>query len=113
VAGGKFLITRNLLDFNIWWFLMRLLKKRRKMRGKALRLSAYCVSLAKMTDDPEVRRLLSDLKKWCDGERGRKTTIARAIGVDRRRVTDWLRGRVLPSLAMGLRVRAFLEAQPK
>jgi hypothetical protein len=60
--------------------------------------------------DPEVIRLLSDLRKWCDAEPGRRQLIARAIGVDRRRVTDWLTGRTLPSLAMGLRVRAFLEA---
>jgi transcriptional regulator with XRE-family HTH domain len=65
------------------------------------------------TDDPEVKRLLNDLKTWCEGSHGRRTQIAKAIGVDRRRITDWLSGRVLPSLAMGLRVRAFLEAQPR
>jgi transcriptional regulator with XRE-family HTH domain len=66
-----------------------------------------------MTDDPEVKRLLGDLKKWVKGARGRQSQVARVIGVDPRRVGDWLSGRVLPSLAMGLRVRAFLEAQQK
>jgi hypothetical protein len=76
--------------------------------------TAYCGNpLGQMADDPEVKRLLNDLKKWTAGGRGRQSQMARAIGVDPRRVTDWVTERTLPSLAMGLRVRAFLEAQPK
>lgn len=61
--------------------------------------------------DPEVAKLLSDLQKWCDVKRGRRAYIARIIGVPPRRISDWFAGRILPSLAMGLRVKTFLDGQ--
>ena len=64
-----------------------------------------------MGDDPEVARLLADLKKWCDGKHGRRTYIAKLIGVDRKRISDWFAGRVLPSLSAGLKIKTFLEGE--
>jgi DNA-binding XRE family transcriptional regulator len=64
-----------------------------------------------MPDDPEVARLLSDLKKWCDAKHGRRTYLAKIIGVDRKRISDWFAGRVLPSLSAGLKIKTFLEGE--
>ena len=51
-------------------------------------------------------------KKLCTvhlGEvRPHKTKV---IGIERRRISDWLSGRVLPSLVMGLRIKAFMEGE--
>ena len=35
----------------------------------------------------------------------------KVIGIERPRISDWLSGRVLPSLVMGLRIKAFLEGE--
>jgi hypothetical protein len=64
-----------------------------------------------MANDPEVARLLSDLKQWCDAKHGRRTYIAKIIGVDRKRISDWFAERIQPSLASGLRIKAFLEGE--
>lgn len=61
--------------------------------------------------DPEVTRLLDDLKAWCDQEYGRQSEIARFLGVDRKRINDWLARRTEPSLGMGLRILRFLQTQ--
>ena len=61
--------------------------------------------------DPEVLKLISDLRKWCDVKRGRRAYLARVIGIEPRRVSDWLVGRVRPSFAMGLRIQALLEGE--
>jgi hypothetical protein len=67
--------------------------------------------LARMAADPEVARLLSDLKKWCDEKHGRRTYIAKIIGIDRKRISDWFAGRVSPSLSAGLKIKTFLEGE--
>jgi hypothetical protein len=64
-----------------------------------------------MAADPEVARLLSDLKQWCDEKHGRRTYIAKLIGVDRKRISDWFAGRVRPSLSAGLKIKTFLEGE--
>jgi DNA-binding XRE family transcriptional regulator len=61
--------------------------------------------------DPQVEQLISDLKAWCDARRGRRTYLAKIIGVDRKRITDWFTGRVQPSLSAGLKIQAFLEGE--
>jgi hypothetical protein len=35
----------------------------------------------------------------------------KVIGIEWRRISDWLSGRVLPSLVMGLRIKAFLDGK--
>lgn len=64
-----------------------------------------------MAVDPEVARLIADLKTWCKQKRGRQTYIAKILGVDRKRISDWYSGRIQPPLAVGLRIQAFLEGE--
>jgi Tn3 transposase DDE domain len=42
-------------------------------------------------------------------ERGCQAQVARALGVNRRRLYDWFSGRISPTLAVGLRIQAFLK----
>jgi hypothetical protein len=51
-------------------------------------------------------------KKLCTVHLGEvKPHKTKVIGIERRRIFDWLSGRVLPSLVMGLRIKAFLEGE--
>ena len=61
--------------------------------------------------DPEVIRLLEELKAWCEEQHGRQVEIARVLGVNRQRISDWFALRTLPSLGMGLRIQSFLRTQ--
>jgi DNA-binding transcriptional regulator YiaG len=67
--------------------------------------------LRKRPRDPAVERLLNELRAWCEAEYGRQAEVARILGVDNRRVNDWFSGRIDPSLAVGLRIQAFLASQ--
>jgi len=65
----------------------------------------------KKQHDPLVAELLDELQVWCEQERGRQAQVARALGVNRRRLYDWFSGRISPTLAVGLRIQAFLKLQ--
>jgi hypothetical protein len=59
----------------------------------------------------EFEILIADLRAWADVEYGRRSKLARILGVSRQRVTDWLAGRKAPTLEQGLRLQAFLKKQ--
>jgi hypothetical protein len=59
--------------------------------------------------DTESVKLIEKLKTWADAERGRRSEIARMLGVPRQRLTDWISGRKSPTLEQGLRIYAFLK----
>jgi hypothetical protein len=63
--------------------------------------------------EPEVAKLLNELREWCEQEHGRQTEVAQILGVDHRRLYDWFSGRISPTLAVGLRIQAFLASQKK
>jgi transcriptional regulator with XRE-family HTH domain len=64
----------------------------------------------------ESEKLIADLKAWC-GERGehygRRAEIARKLGVSRGLVGDWLSGRAVPRLDVGLKLKAFLARRKR
>jgi hypothetical protein len=66
-------------------------------------------ALKKRPRDPEVDRLLDELRAWCSEKYGRQTELARHLKIDNRRVHDWLSGRLTPSLAMGIKLQEFLK----
>jgi len=47
----------------------------------------------------------------CSAERGRQQEIANLFGVKRSAVSNWLSGRAVPSLRIGLGIQAFLAQQ--
>jgi transcriptional regulator with XRE-family HTH domain len=59
--------------------------------------------------DPEVERLIAELRAWCKAKHGRNTQIAEMLGVYRQLVSDWLSGNATPTLAAGLKLQAFLK----
>ena len=61
--------------------------------------------------DPEVIRLLDELKAWCEEQHGRQVEVARVLGLNRQRISDWFALRTLPSLGTGLRIQSFLRTQ--
>jgi HNH endonuclease len=50
----------------------------------------------------ETEALLAELKRWCDAERGRKASTARALGVPPQLVSDWFGKRKTPTWEQGL-----------
>jgi DNA-binding XRE family transcriptional regulator len=64
------------------------------------------------SETAELRYLPSlQLKAWCAEHYGRQAEVAEAIGVSRQVVTDWLKGRAIPSLDNGLALQRFLKKQ--
>ncbi|MBV9999940.1 MAG: helix-turn-helix transcriptional regulator [Verrucomicrobia bacterium] len=61
--------------------------------------------------DPKVAKLLGEVREWCEEKYGRRIELANALGVKPSRITDWLNGRTEPSLAIGLKLIAFLKAR--
>jgi predicted transcriptional regulator len=51
------------------------------------------------------------LADWCSAERGRQQEIANLFGVKRSAVSNWLSGRAVPSLRIGLGIQAFLARE--
>jgi predicted XRE-type DNA-binding protein len=64
-----------------------------------------------MAVDPEVARLISDLRTWCKQKHGRQTYIAKILGVDRKRISEWFARKAQPNLAVGLKIKTFLEGE--
>ena len=62
-------------------------------------------------DDTNVRTLMVELADWCSAVRGRQQEIADLFGVKRSAVNNWLAGRAVPSLRIGLGIQAFLARQ--
>ncbi|MBV9999941.1 MAG: helix-turn-helix transcriptional regulator [Verrucomicrobia bacterium] len=61
--------------------------------------------------DPEVEQFINELRTWCKAKYGRQRKLANTLGVDERRVSEWLAGRSAPSLGIALRIQKFLRAQ--
>src|SRR5207249_11736954 len=70
-----------------------------------------CMPKRPMPPHREVVRLMNDLRQWCGQERGRQMELARILGVDRQRVSDWIAGRAYPSLGTGLQLYHFLKRE--
>jgi hypothetical protein len=46
---------------------------------------------------PPIKRLIEDVKVWCDQKRGRQTELSHVLGVHRSAITNWLAGRQRPT----------------
>ena len=56
--------------------------------------------------------MLEELKAWCVWKHGRKTKIARMLGLSPL-VSDWFRGKSTPTWATGLKIQSFLKKSEK
>jgi hypothetical protein len=55
--------------------------------------------------------LIAELKAWADAKYGRRSAIARMLGLSPQLVSDWLAGRKTPTLDTGFQLQAFLKKQ--
>ena len=62
---------------------------------------------------PKTKELISELKKWCDEEYGRRSETARVLGVKPSLLSDWLGEFRVPSLDQGFMIQDFLRTQGK
>jgi len=61
----------------------------------------------------ESTRLITELKDWADKKFGRRSELARMLGLSPQLVSDWFAGRKTPTLDVGLRLQEFLKKQRK
>jgi DNA-binding XRE family transcriptional regulator len=59
----------------------------------------------------KIEEVLEELRAWCTERRGRNLELAKKLGVSKQLVTDWLKGRAVPTWAIGLEIQAFLKQQ--
>ena len=58
---------------------------------------------------PKTKELISELKKWCDEQYGRRSEMAKALDVNPSLVSDWLDEFRVPSLDQGFMIQDFLK----
>ena len=59
----------------------------------------------------EVEKLIADLEAWCDAEHGRRTELAKAVGMSKQHVTNLLARRRGITLEHYFAIKEFLEKQ--
>jgi DNA-binding transcriptional regulator YiaG len=57
----------------------------------------------------KTKDMLSELRKWCDAEHGRRSELARIIDVKPQTLSNWLVGRNAPSSEATLKLIEFLK----
>jgi transcriptional regulator with XRE-family HTH domain len=62
---------------------------------------------------PEIEKIISELRVWCDKQRGRRVEIAKMLGVSRQLVNDWLQRNTDPLADPLFRIRDFLKEQQR
>lgn len=57
--------------------------------------------------------LIAELQEWCDAEHGRRSELARILGVPPTRVTQWLSRKANPGSEATIKIIEFLEDPEK
>jgi DNA-binding transcriptional regulator YiaG len=94
------------------------LKRTHMQEKKVEKASGIADDMAQteMTDEEiqrEIQRVTDRLKNLAGEEYGGQSELARAIGVPRQRLSDWLTGRRTPDLAAWLKIQMFLKRAGK
>jgi hypothetical protein len=53
--------------------------------------------------------LIAELQQWCDAEHGRRSELARILGVPPTRITQWLARKANPGSEATIKIIEFLE----
>jgi len=61
----------------------------------------------------ETKKLLEELKAWCDEERGRRVQVAHLLDTSRQTLANWFAARQEPTGEQALVVFKFLEEQKR
>ena len=59
----------------------------------------------------ESELLIAELRAWADEKYGRRSELARMLGLSPQLVSDWFAGRKTPTLDTGLKLQRFLKRQ--
>jgi hypothetical protein len=62
---------------------------------------------------PKTKKLLSELKNWCDQEFGRRSEVARLLDVSPSLITEWFANTRMPSLDQGFKMQELLKQRRK
>ena len=62
-------------------------------------------------DDPQTT--INLLKAWCDEKYGRKSAVARMLGLSPQLVNDWFSGKSNPTWETGHTIQIFLKKSEK
>jgi transcriptional regulator with XRE-family HTH domain len=60
---------------------------------------------------PRTRKLLKELKAWCDQEHGRQAEVARYLKLPRQAISNWFGERSWPTGEQVLAIQEFLGKQ--
>jgi hypothetical protein len=63
--------------------------------------------------DTRLKKLMSEVKRWCDHERGRQTELAKRFGVSRQVFSYWLSLKRDPPAGVALELLAFWRSRRK
>jgi len=55
------------------------------------------------------KELIAKLKTWCDGAYGRRSAIARELGISPSLISDWLNGRRMPTYDQGVQIEELIR----
>jgi transcriptional regulator with XRE-family HTH domain len=66
-----------------------------------------------VSEEERTRKLLENLRVWCDQEYGRRVQIARLAGVTPQAVSNWFAGRHQPTAEAALVLLEFMEARAR
>ena len=62
---------------------------------------------------PRTEKLLAEVFTWCEGTGVSQSELARLLGVNPQHVTEWKKGRNLPSAESALAMLELIKTKPK
>ena len=72
-------------------------------------MQSNIISLGTQTMD-QTEELLNELRIWTKQRKGNQKVLRETLGVSKQLVSAWVRGRAVPSLELGFRLKAFLQS---
>lgn len=110
--GASLIDRRNRIGILLYTSIFKRLRSKRKVVKWDRRLaSRHDLRYKYKVMHPRTKETLAALKVWTEGEFGRKSQLARALGVSPSLVTDWLNTRRNLSADQIFQIQDFLDQQ--
>jgi len=88
-----------------------LYRRKRPSLDKYLVLTEFSTQNAVMEMPPRVRKLLNELEAYAKRNRVKQKDLAKDLGVEPQRLSDWLRGHRTPNAERILKIQEFLRTK--